>query len=64
MTLRRFLFLVVAAGAGAVVYRRRAEKPERRVDLYFDDGSMLNLPQESPEGEELLSLAADVLARA
>lgn len=64
MTLRRMFALAVAVAAGLAVYRRRSRGVERRLDLYFEDGSMLNLPQESPEGEELLSLASDVLARA
>ena len=35
-----------------------------RVDLYFDDGSMVSLPETSPEALRLLPLARDVLRAA
>ncbi|HEY6018032.1 MAG TPA: hypothetical protein VIU44_15795 [Gaiellaceae bacterium] len=58
-----FTGLLLAAGSytGSVLYRRRAARRRSRVDLYFDDGSMLSLAEGSPEAERLLPLAQDVL---
>lgn len=58
-----FTGLLLAAGsyAGSVLYRRRAARRRSRVDLYFEDGSMLSLAEGSPEAERLLPLARDVL---
>jgi hypothetical protein len=58
--------LALAAGSlvGGVLYRRRAARRRERVDLYYDDGSMLSLDRGSPEVARLLPLARDVLAAA
>ncbi len=57
----RWVF-VAAAGAAAVVLRRRSRAGSReRADLYFDDGSMVSLAAGSPEGERLVLLARAVL---
>ena len=54
---------LIGAGsfAGTIFYRRRSARNRTRVDLYFDDGSMLSLAEGSPEAERLLPLAQDVL---
>jgi hypothetical protein len=54
---------VLAAGsfAGSVFYRRRAARRRERVDLYFEDGSLVSLAEGSPGAERLLPLAHDVL---
>jgi hypothetical protein len=54
--------LALAAGsvAGSVLYRRRVVRRRERVDLYYEDGSMISLA-EGPELERLLPLAREVL---
>ncbi|PWU17799.1 MAG: hypothetical protein C5B48_15545 [Candidatus Rokuibacteriota bacterium] len=55
--------MVVAAGvlAGAIAFRRRFGGRTERIDLYYEDGSIVSLPRGSPEGDQLLPLARDVL---
>jgi hypothetical protein len=55
-----------AAGSalGAVLLRRRAARRRDRVELYFDDGSLVPLTQGSPEAERLLLHARELLAAA
>lgn len=63
--MRRLLALGVAgAAAGIALWRRRAGAPAERVDLHFEDGSMVSLPTASEDAERLLELARDVLAAA
>ena len=50
--------------AGSVIFRRSFAKPRDRVDVYFDDGSMVSFGDGSPEAEKLLPVASDVLAAA
>ena len=64
---RKFLAAVgFATGifAGSVIFRRSFAKPRERVDVYFDDGSMVSFVEGSPEAEKLLPAAVDVLAAA
>jgi hypothetical protein len=64
---RRFLTaFLVALGSllGAILYRRRFGARRERVDLYYEDGSMVSLSGSSPEAERLLPLARDVLRAA
>src|SRR5438445_453215 len=53
---RRSLLTGVLLGAGSVLgtvlVRRRAARRRERVDLYFDDGSMVSLTGTSPEAKE------------
>ena len=53
---------VLAAGsvAASVLYRRRFAHRRERVDLYYEDGSMISLA-DGPELERLLPLAREVL---
>ena len=48
--------------AGSVLYRRSTGRRRDRVDVYFDDGSMVSLVEGSPEADKLLPVARDVLA--
>ncbi len=58
-------FLLTAGSlAGTVLYRRRAARRRERVDLYYEDGSMVSLTEGSPEAESLLPLAREVLQTA
>lgn len=50
--------------AGSVIYRRSFAKPRERVDVYFDDGSMVSFVDGSPEADKLLPVAVAVLAAA
>jgi hypothetical protein len=61
---RIWLGALLGAGsfAGTIFYRRRSARNRTRVDLYFDDGSMLSLGDSTPEAERLLPLAHEVLA--
>ena len=57
--------LGVAGGmlAGAAFVRRRGAQRER-VDLYYEDGSMVSLSNGSPDAERLLPLAREILRSA
>jgi hypothetical protein len=50
--------------AGTVAFRRSFATPRERVDIYFDDGSMVSFVDGSPEAETLLPVAGDVLSAA
>jgi hypothetical protein len=50
--------------AGSVVFRRSFGRRRDRVDVYFDDGSMVSFTEGSDEAEKLLPVARDVLAAA
>ena len=58
--------VVVALGAAlaAVAFRRRAERRRERVDLYYEDGSMVSLPEGSADADRLLPLAREILQAA
>ena len=53
--------LVAGSVAGAVVFRRRSTRRRDRVDVYFEDGSMITYDNGSPEAAELLPIARDAL---
>jgi hypothetical protein len=48
--------------AGTVLYRRRSARRLERAELYASDGSMVSLPEGSPELERVLGLTRDVLS--
>jgi hypothetical protein len=58
------LFLALGSLVGAIAYRRRFSNRRARVDLYYDDGSMVSLAEGSPDGDRLLPLARDLLRAA
>jgi hypothetical protein len=67
MPRRRALAVAAAAAgsaAGAVFLRRRATRRRERAELYFSDGSLVTLTPGSPEPDQLLAHARDVLAAA
>ena len=53
----------LAAGsvAGTIFYRRRVSRRRERVDVYFDDGSMVSWSEGSPAAETVLPLARRLL---
>lgn len=50
--------------AGSVVFRRRFGKQKDRVEVYFDDGSIVSYVEGSPEATSLLEPAREALAAA
>ena len=57
---RRFLtgfLLAVGSLAGTIFYRRRTARRSERVDVYFQDGSMISLAEGSPDAATVLPLA-------
>jgi len=61
---RRLLGLSALLGfalAVASFVRRGAGRRRERVDLYYDDGSMVSLGDGSPESGRLLELARETL---
>jgi len=64
---RRLLTLAgfgVGVIAGTFVYRRAAGRRRDRLDVYFDDGSMISFVEGSTEAERLLPVARELLAAA
>jgi hypothetical protein len=64
---RRLLALLgfaIGVVAGTMLYRRGARARRERVDLYFDDGSMISLAEGSPDATRLLPLARRILGSA
>ena len=58
-------FLLTAGSlAGTVFYRRRAARRRERVDLYYEDGSMVSVTEDSADAEILLPLARSILQAA
>ena len=47
--------------AGSVLYRRSFGRRRSRVDVYFDDGSMLSFAVDSPQAARLLEIARSAL---
>jgi hypothetical protein len=58
------LTLVGLAFAGVVIYRRRFMARRERIDLYYEDGSLVSLEQGNDGAGRLLPLAHDVLRAA
>jgi hypothetical protein len=57
-------FLTAGSVVGSVLLRRRAARRRERVDLYYEDGSMVSLPEGAPEAARLLARAHELLAAA
>jgi hypothetical protein len=49
---------------GTVLYRRSDGRRRDRLDVYFDDGSMVSFVEGSPEAERLLPVARELLSTA
>ena len=64
---RRLLTLVgfvLGVLVTTVVYRRSAGRRRDRLDVYFDDGSMVSFVEGSSEAERLLPVARELLTTA
>lgn len=59
-----FLTLVGIAFVAIVVYRRRFSARRERIDLYFEDGTLVAFEQGSDGSGRLLPLAHDVISAA
>jgi hypothetical protein len=53
----------LGSAAGAVFLRRRARSRDR-VELYFDDGTLVTLRKGEPEAERMLAPARELLVAA
>jgi hypothetical protein len=53
----------LGSAAGALFLRRRTRSRDR-VELYFDDGSLVTVGKGEPEAERLLSPARELLVAA
>jgi len=53
----------LGSAAGAIFLRRRARSGDR-VELYFDDGTLVTVGRGEPEAERLLSPARELLGAA
>jgi hypothetical protein len=51
-----------ASTAAAIAVRRRIAGRRERVELFFDDGTLVSLTQGEPEADRLLAHARELLA--
>lgn len=59
--MRRLLAFALVVGGPLLYLSRRREGRRERVQLYYDDGSMVALEHGTPAAERLLSAARTVL---
>ena len=66
--MKRKFFALLGFGtgifAGSVLFRRSFARRRDRVDVYFDDGSMVSFVEGSAEADKLIPVARDALAAA
>jgi hypothetical protein len=55
--MRKLLALVVLVVGPVLYFSRRRDERRERVNLYYDDGSMITLERGLPGSERLLELA-------
>ena len=56
--------LTAGSAAAAFVIRKRSDRRRPHVGLYFEDGSMVSLPESSPQATRLLDLGREAVATA
>lgn len=56
------LLLTSASATAAWVIKRRQDGHRPHVGLYFEDGSMVSLPEGSPQAGELVRLGSEAVA--
>ena len=54
----------VGSAIGAVVLHRRSARSRDRLELYFEDGSLVTIAQGAPDADLLLLHARELLAAA
>ena len=59
--MRRLLVLLLFVGGPVLYLSRRRSEHRERVQLYYDDGSMVTLERGAPEAEQLLAVARGAL---
>lgn len=55
------LTLTVGSAAAAWAIRRRQDGRRPHVGLYFEDGSMVSLPDSSPQADPLITLGREAV---
>jgi hypothetical protein len=55
------LVLTAGSAAAAFVIRKRNDRKRPHVGLYFEDGSMVSLPDSSPQAAPLLDLGREAV---
>lgn len=58
------LALTAGSAAAAFLIRKRQERRRPHVGLYFEDGSMVSLPESSPQASALVELGREALSAA
>ncbi len=61
---RRTLAAAAVVGGALFIWRRRSGRKIEKIDLYYEDGSMVSFAGGSIEADRLLPLARRVLAAA
>jgi hypothetical protein len=56
------LLLTAGSAAAAVVIRKRQDRRRPHVGLYFEDGSMVSLPEHSPQAGTLIELGTEAVS--
>ena len=56
--------LFLGSLAGTIAFRRRFATRKERVDVYFEDGSMVSLSDGSPDAATVLPLARRIIETA
>lgn len=55
------LALTAGSAAAAVIIRKRSDRRRPHVGLYFEDGSMVSLPDSSPQAGRLIAIGREAL---
>ena len=55
------LLLTTASASAAWMIKRRQDSRRPHVGLYFEDGSMVSLPEHSPQAESLVELGIEAV---
>lgn len=56
------LVLTAGSAAAALVIRKRQDRMRPHVGLYFEDGSMVSLPESAPQASTLIELGRESIA--
>jgi len=56
------LLLTTASATAAWMVKRRQDHRRPHVGLYFEDGSMVSLPESSPQAGSLIELGGEAVA--